>query len=154
MCERHECERFGGYFRRETKKDKNGFVRGTPLLVPMDKETLPVDVEAVKKAEEENKLIMENRLKFEARRELTATGLNTKTTRSTNSKEKHTKAAAKKAAKAPTNANAGSILTDGLGRSRSPNFPSTDVAKELEPDATNPLKEVFHLIEVSVPLPP
>ena len=99
-------------------------LRGTPLLVPMDKETLPVDVEAVKKAEEENKLIMENRLKVQGEEAAAAAGLNTKTTRSTNSKEKHTKAAAKKAAKAPTNANAGSILTDDAlpGRSRSPNF--------------------------------
>ena len=112
-------------FEGKPRKTKNGFVRGTPLLVPTDKETLPVDVEAVKKAEEENKLIMENRLKVRSeKRAAAAAGLNTKTTRSTNSKEKHTKATAKKAAKAPTNANAGSVLTDDAlpGRSRSPNF--------------------------------
>ena len=83
-------------------------------FVPMDKETLPVDVEAVKKAEEENKLIMENRLKVRSeKRAAAAAGLNTND-KVDNSKEKHTKAAAKKAAKAPTNANAGSILTDDV----------------------------------------
>merc|ERR1712100_389628 len=68
-------------FEGKPRKTWDGFVRGTPLLVPTDKETLPVDVEAVKKAEEENKLIMENRLKVRSeKRAAAAAGLNTMST--------------------------------------------------------------------------
>ena len=118
------------------RKTKKGFVRGTPLLVPTDKETLSVDVEAVKKSEEEKKMATENRSKIRTEKKAAAAsaaaaaGAQTKTTTSTGSKEKHTKAAttrkkvvASEAAK-PTDSNTGSVLTDGVlpGRSRTPNF--------------------------------
>jgi hypothetical protein len=118
------------------RKTKKGFVRGTPLLVPTDKETLSVDVEAVKKSEEEKKMATENRSKIRTEKKAAAAsaaaaaGAQTKTTTSTGSKEKHTKAATKRkkvvaseAAK-PTDSNTGSVLTDGVlpGRSRTPNF--------------------------------
>ena len=118
------------------RKTKKGFVRGTPLLVPTDKETLSVDVEAVKKSEEEKKMATENRSKIRTEKKAAAAsaaaaaGAQTKTTTSTGSKEKHTKTAttrkkvvAAEAAK-PTDSNTGSVLTDGVlpGRSRTPNF--------------------------------
>ena len=118
------------------RKTKKGFVRGTPLLVPTDKETLSVDVEAVKKSEEEKKMATENRSKIRTEKKAAAAsaaaaaGAQTKTTTSTGSKEKHTKAAttrkkvvASESAK-PTDSNTGSVLTDGVlpGRSRTPNF--------------------------------
>lgn len=118
------------------RKTKKGFVRGTPLLVPTDKETLSVDVEAVKKSEEEKKMATENRSKIRTEKKAAAAsaaaaaGAQTKSTTSTGSKEKHTKTAttrkkvvAAEAAK-PTDSNTGSVLTDGVlpGRSRTPNF--------------------------------
>jgi hypothetical protein len=119
-------------FEGKPRKTKKGFVRGTPLLVPTDKETLPVDAEAVKKAEEEKKMATENRSKIRSEKKAAAAAASAaaKTTTSTGSKEKRQKATAtettnKKASAAqPTNSNTGSVLTDGVlpGRSRTPNF--------------------------------
>jgi hypothetical protein len=119
-------------FEGKSRKTKKGFVRGTPLLVPTDKETLPVDAEAVKKAEEEKKMATENRSKIRSEKKAAAAAASAaaKTTTSTGSKEKRQKATAtettnKKASAAqPTNSNTGSVLTDGVlpGRSRTPNF--------------------------------
>ena len=120
-------------FEGKSRKTKKGFVRGTPLLVPTDKETLPVDAEAVKKAEEEKKMATENRSKIRSEKKAAAAAASAaaKTTTSTGSKEKQPKATTtttnknKKASAAqPTNSNTGSVLTDGVlpGRSRTPNF--------------------------------
>jgi hypothetical protein len=120
-------------FEGKPRKTKKGFVRGTPLLVPTDKETLPVDAEAVKKAEEEKKMATENRSKIRSEKKAAAAAASAaaKTTTSTGSKEKQPKATTtttttnKKASAAqPTNSNTGSVLTDGVlpGRSRTPNF--------------------------------
>lgn len=56
-------------FEGKPRKTKAGYPRGTPLLIPTD-QSLPIDNEAVRKAEEEKRVALENRTKLRKEKEM------------------------------------------------------------------------------------